>query len=600
MKALKTILLIALFIFIRKDSFSQNLVPNPGFETVTCQTNFTLPFGCPVTNNSPWVQPSSGSSDSFNTCHTGDFGNYSVPSNFQGTQAAHTGDGYVGVMTYEGMGTVYREYIQIALTTPLVAGSMYSVSFYCSLGDNSQYASSGLGAYFSVGAISTPSQNNMNYTAQIEATSPITNTSGWDLISGPFIASGGEDYITIGNFNNDLNTTTSLVSSSALYNRAFYFIDDVDVSLPTGSGLSICHGDSISIGGVFQNTSGVYPDTLLAANGMDSIITVPLDVIAAYNSPLQVQTICTGDSLLIGNTYYNSAGFYTDSLQTLMGCDSLINIYLDLNPAYNEIEEEVNICEGDSVLIGGSYYSSAGLYSDSLQTIAGCDSIIQINLILNPLYDIVQSQTICEGDSLLIGEFYYSSPGTYVEPLQTTFGCDSIVTNVIAVTALPIVILPDFNPDTICSNGGAILLPNGSPTGGSYFGNGVTGLNFDPLISGFGPHDIIYTYNDDNTNCSNSDTAQIAVVGCSGISDLFNDSGIIIYPNPVKNNLFIDLGEVKNDVQIEIYGLDGKLVFTSKYQSTKLIDINLNLSNGAYSTLIMADGIIISKKIVKI
>lgn len=599
MKKLKIKLIIALFLLIGKDSFSQNLVPNPSFEVVACQTAFNFPFGCTITNNSPWVQPSQGSSDSFNTCHTGAFGDYSVPANFQGTQAAHTGDGYGGIMTYEGMGIVYREYIQIQLTTPLVAGNSYSVSFYCSLGDNSQYASSGLGAYISVGAISSTNQNNLPYTAHIEAASPITNSSGWELISGTFTASGGEDYITIGNFNDDINTTTSLVSAGAQFNRAFYFIDDVNVSLPSGSGLSICEGDSILIGGVFQNTNGIYPDTLIDSNGMDSIINIPLNVILPYISPFQVQSICEGDSLLIGSIYYSTSDFYYDSLQTEVGCDSLINIYLEILPSYNDVEEEVNICEGDSVLISGIYYNTGGMYTDSLQSLAGCDSVVQINLNINPVFDINQSQTICDGDSLLVGEIYYNSAGTFTDSLQTTSGCDSIITTVLSMTALPNVSLSDFNPDTLCENAGAVLLPIGSPSGGTYFGSGVSGSNFVPSISGLGTHDIIYTYTN-NSNCSNNDTTQIVILGCAGVSELANDFDIIIYPNPVNNKLFIDLGTVKQDVQIEIFGLDGKLVFTSKYHATKLVDINLDLSNGAYSLLIKMDGKIATKKIIKI
>ena len=44
----------------------------------------------------------------------------------------------------------------------------------------------------------------------------------------------------------------------------------------------------------------------------------------------------------------------------------------------NVIEQ---ICSGDSVLIAGNYVTTPGTYFDYLQTAAGCDSIVQINLL---------------------------------------------------------------------------------------------------------------------------------------------------------------------------------------------------------------------------
>lgn len=50
-------------------------------------------------------------------------------------------------------------------------------------------------------------------------------------VSGTYVASGGEKYITIGNFNNDANTDTVKTDTSlSSGNICYYYIDDVTVA----------------------------------------------------------------------------------------------------------------------------------------------------------------------------------------------------------------------------------------------------------------------------------------------------------------------------------------------------------------------------------
>ena len=65
----------------------------------------------------------------------------------------------------------------------------------------------------------------------------------------------------------------------------------------------------------------------------------------------------------------------------------------------------MEICEGDSIKIGDIYYSESGTYYDSLKTIKGCDSIIATQLQVNPLpeLDMGNDTSICAGKSITIG-----------------------------------------------------------------------------------------------------------------------------------------------------------------------------------------------------
>ena len=93
---------------------------------------------------------------------------------------------------------------------------------------------------------------------------------------------------------------------------------------------------------------------------------------------LEIQQLVACDSLVwYGNTY-TSSGIYKDTLQTTAGCDSIVTLNLTINNAVVGDTTNTTVC--DSLVWNGSSYSSTGLYNDALQTISGCDSIITLNL----------------------------------------------------------------------------------------------------------------------------------------------------------------------------------------------------------------------------
>ena len=126
---------------------ANNLVPNPSFEQFTaCPPGVAPPFMAAI-----WSLPSvGGSSDYYNSCAPA--ASYvSTPGNGFGTQVPRTGSGYAGFILRPT--NLYREYLEVQLTTPLVAGNTYQVSFYVSLADQSKWAIDKFGAYLSVGSV---------------------------------------------------------------------------------------------------------------------------------------------------------------------------------------------------------------------------------------------------------------------------------------------------------------------------------------------------------------------------------------------------------------------------------------------------------------
>jgi hypothetical protein len=209
-----------------------NLVPNPAFESyVSCPTSFSQLYQA-----APWDNPNTGTSDYLNACAPVSFPSVNVPQNQQGFEPAHSGVGYSGLIPLSAAPD-YREYLQAPLTSPLVASATYQVQFWISLADSSIAAIDRLGAYLSVGPVGpVPNYAALAVTPQVESpvNTYLTNAGGWTLVSGTFVAAGGEDHIVIGNFHDDASTN-SVPGPGQWPGGSYYYVDDVsvDLALPT-------------------------------------------------------------------------------------------------------------------------------------------------------------------------------------------------------------------------------------------------------------------------------------------------------------------------------------------------------------------------------
>jgi hypothetical protein len=205
-------------------SAGQNLVTNPSFEIYS-----TCPTGANELNKAiPWYDPTGSTSDYFNACSVG-YAN--VPKCIAGYQLARTGTAYAGLFGMFTYGDNYREYIQIELNGDLQPDSCYFVEFYCNLYNLSYYSLNKMGAYLSDTAITTtvPPSLVLNYPPQINAAGFLSDTLNWMQVSGYYLATGGEKYITIGNFDAD-NPADTIHNSGGTHISAYYFIDDVSVT----------------------------------------------------------------------------------------------------------------------------------------------------------------------------------------------------------------------------------------------------------------------------------------------------------------------------------------------------------------------------------
>lgn len=165
---------------------------------------------------------------------------------------------------------------------------------------------------------------------------------------------------------------------------------------------SICAGDAYWLNGVAYTTPGTYTDTLSNSYGCDSIVTINLSVNQPSQSTIN-QVICFGDSYTFGSNVYNSPGTYYDTLLNSVGCDSVITLNLSLLPAANTIEFDT-ICEGESRVFNGAYYQLSGYYSDTLTSVNGCDSLanLLLTVLAKPVATIIGQEEVCRQGTIIL------------------------------------------------------------------------------------------------------------------------------------------------------------------------------------------------------
>lgn len=142
------------------------------------------------------------------------------------------GNAYSGIYVFNKGGET-KEYISQQLASPLKTDTVYCLSFFTTRADRLPFAIKTLGAYFSVNTPTLITNQYLNATPQVSNTSFfLTDTINWVEIQGCFTALGGEQHITIGNFNSNANTDTLRIQSTnpltgAGTDLAYYYIDSV-------------------------------------------------------------------------------------------------------------------------------------------------------------------------------------------------------------------------------------------------------------------------------------------------------------------------------------------------------------------------------------
>lgn len=233
---MKKLLLYTVLLFSAVCGYAQNLVPNFGFD---------IHDTCPNTGDQ--IQYAIGWSKYSNLISTPDYYNacaapstVGIPQSYFMYQPDRRGCGaYVGLVTWT-TNPNEREHVGIQLSSPLVIGQKYFISFYTVMGgsggsgDTTWYyesPSNNIGLRLSTVSYSPSFPSPIDNFAHLRSTLIITDTLNWVRISGSIIADSAYQYLAVGNFFDDLNTNTTTLSCGNCTNSySYYLVDDICIS----------------------------------------------------------------------------------------------------------------------------------------------------------------------------------------------------------------------------------------------------------------------------------------------------------------------------------------------------------------------------------
>lgn len=332
-------------------------------------------------------------------------------------------------------------------------------------------------------------------------------------------------------------------------------------------GLSYTWSTGVTASTITVNNAGNYSAT--ASDGTCSISTNTISVIV---NPLPTATISTSgpDKLCIGG---GSVQLQVPSA----------NSYL-----WNTTQTSQSISA-----------TTAGQYTVTVTSADGCSASGTYSVtVFAPAVSVTPNgnTTLCDGENVQLsatggGNYLWSNGATTATVTVNTSGAYSVTvtdptssctvgsSNSISVSVNP---LPNvsfaLSTDTICANGGVLVLAGGTPAGGTYSGSGVSGGSFNPTgLSG----NVVITYSvTDANSCTANAADNIYVDVCAGMQSV-NSLKLLVYPNPVENLLHIQ-AEFWFD-KITVYDLAGKLVRVVVCNTTQelLLDV-ADLSAGTY------------------
>lgn len=327
--------------------------------------------------------------------------------------------------------------------------------------------------------------------------------------SGQFIWAGA-----IGGAGDDFGYSLTLDDSSNIFLTG-HCISNSPLDLDPGPGVDTIPGGStfiIKLDSACQYQWGVRIGGISALEYGTSI-----DVDANYN------VITTG--------HFNSTGDFdpSDSL-FIMQPNGGNRLYLHKLSQCNSLPSKVVLSACDSLTYNGQSYTNSGLYSFMYQNILGCDSLVELDLDIRQSNAYSYTTTACKNFTDPSGNTW-DTTGIYTIILTNAVGCDSVVTVDLTIQEIDTTVIQigdtlfPQGPSILytwidCNTGNPVLfsgLPYFIPTSnGNYavvlqFGNGcldtsscyqitLTGLNEVPSFKSLtlhpNPTDGLFTLGD--------------------------------------------------------------------------------------------------------
>ncbi|MDW3190732.1 MAG: FG-GAP-like repeat-containing protein [Cytophagales bacterium] len=363
---------------------------------------------------------------------------------------------------------------------------------------------------------------------------------------------------------------TELFSSSSGCDSTVVLTLTVNTTIEEDTEVTICAGETYTFGNQSLTTGGTYSEIFTSSLGCDSTVNLTLNLLNSHEESAEI-AICNGESYDFGGTLLTEAGVYSNNFQTSEGCDSLVNLTLNVNTVY-QVDSQLTICENATFVFGDQVLNQSGAYEFTFGSSLGCDSTVNLSLTVNPSIESTIDLSICDGETFSFGSQTLSEGGTYSELFSSTNQCDSLVNLNLTV----------INLDASVQNGNGTLTTNQMEgtfqwincDNGYSLIDGATSRTFSPDFGG--NYAVIIS----NKGCDV--TSECISFSMENPLNVTGSQEIAFYPVPTDGELIVELKDRTFSGEVRISNLAGQIVYQKRFINESKLMNHFHLASGTY------------------
>lgn len=347
-------------------------------------------------------------------------------------------------------------------------------------------------------------------------------------------------------------------------------------------GWSAAISNTAAIGGA-PNQDWDINDTNYVNNAGAAYI---FDTICPVQTDTTVLSICEGDSALFGTQYYSQSGQYSIAYPNQIGCDSILVLDLTVLPTTFD-SVSVTACDEYVWSANGNTYNQSGNYTATLTNSLGCDSLVELSLtIINSSAVTTIQEQACDSFYWDLADSTYFEPGVFEKVYTNVAGCDSVIVLDLEVTVV------DTSVQVYGLGWNTYLEANADSSTYRWFycfEDSLVLANATAKYFFADSYDTNYFAVEITTNgCVDTSNCHLAL-SYVGIKNISIDDLISIFPNPANQQITIKLDQIQSNISYEMRDLTGRSVLLGTSESDEFtIDVSA-LPSGPYFLEVLSD-----------